>query len=300
MNGKNIRFQHLKIKDQKDSKSEINGKIVGAVDQNKDYAIKTSESEPMKFCPKCNGMMLPSENGDLRCNSCGYGFDGSQRKISKPYYYYNHEPEIRQGTNLTEDQKRIVKILNEFDDQSFDIFCSTLNISNTDNKDEVIDNIFSNRSEIFIDSAIKRTLEKKIEIANENKLKNKLCELDIDVFNQLVTNLRISQSKTKDQQIEDMFGRYYIYQIENEITKAKKDVRIHEKQMKKNHVEKLREDFKEELLGLDSRVLEKLFLQYDLTSPSLDKERKMDILVRHNSFKRLRKDYKKIKLDMGI
>jgi len=299
MNGKNIRFQHLKIKDQKDSKSEINGEIVGAIDQSKDYAIKTFESEPMKFCPECNGMMIPAENGVLRCNSCGYGEDGSKRRISKPYYYYDHEPEIKNGSLYTDDQKMIIKKLNAFDDQTFDYFCSYLNIPNTLNKDEIIENLFSERSERFINDAITQALDKKFEITKENNLKNRLADLEEDVFNILVDNLNVSTGKTKEQQIEDIISGRQIYQVENEIEKARKPKSIKKAFGKKSNAEKRREAFKEELLKLDSSVLEQLFIEYDLTSSSMSENKKLDILARNYAYKDVRKVYKRIKRDMN-
>ena len=298
MNGKNIRFQHLKIKNQKDSKSEIKGEIVAVVDQSKDYTIKTSESEPMKFCPECNGMMVPTEDGDLRCNRCGYGFDGKRRHVSKPYYYYNHESKIEYATPFTEDQKRIIRILNDFDKLTFDCFCSYLGISNSEDKKEIIENLFSDRSEKYISTAIDHAIDRKVEIAKENQLKKNLRKLDDDVFNTIVSNLNISTSKTRDEQIDDMIENYYIYQVENAIDRAKKTTVRKERNKRLDHVEKRRADFKEELLGLDSRVLEQLFIKYAIYSNSMNIERKLDILVRNYSFKEIRKTYKKIKKEL--
>jgi hypothetical protein len=52
------------------------------------------------------------------------------------------------------------------------------------------------------------------------------------------------------------------------------------------------------LLGLDSRVLEQLFIKYAIYSNSMNIERKLDILVRNYSFKEIRKTYKKIKKEL--
>lgn len=300
MNGKNIRFQHLKINKEKNSKFEIEGEIIDTVQQSKDFSMKSVDSEPMKFCPECNGMMIPTENGILRCNSCGYGTDGSKRRISKPYYYYNHEPEIKNGSLYTDDQKRIIKRLNAFDDQTFDYFCSYLNIPNTLNKDEIIENLFSERSERFINDAITQALDRKFEITKENNLKNRLANLEEDVFNILVDNLNVSTGKNKEQQIEDIISGRQIYQVENEIEKARKPKSIKKAYDKRNNAEKRREAFKEELLKLDSSVLEQLFIEYDLTSSSMSENKKLDILARNYTFKDVRKEYKRIKRDMEL
>ena len=124
--------------------------------------------------------------------------------------------------------------------------------------------------------------------------------------------MNISGHKTKDQKIDVIVRKYDIGIIRIEVEKAKKIKSINEikekkklrymieEENKQNRIRLRRENFKNELLRLDSKVLEQLFREYGITSNRITNAQKIDLLTRNFNFKDMRKKYKRIQREFKI
>ena len=86
----------------------------------------------------------------------------------------------------------------------------------------------------------------------------------------------------------------------NEIKEKKKLRYMIEEENKQNRIRLRRENFKNELLRLDSKVLEQLFREYGITSNRITNAHKIDLLTRNFNFKDMRKKYKRIQREFKI
>ena len=137
-----------------------------------EYIYATAiQSEPMAFCPECNGMMLPYLDGQ-KCKDCGYtkGVSAELMKESeKDKVEYVRSPEIKANSFKPKSRPIIVKDQFEeenisfdelkdklmyLDDIIFDIVIMILGVPKSLDKDEQITFMSKNNRLVRIENAI--------------------------------------------------------------------------------------------------------------------------------------------------
>ena len=197
--------------------------------------------------------------------------------------------------------KRRLKYL---DKKMFNKLCSILSLPEFQDLNQISEYILLNFTEAEINDAI--------DSAELSYNIDYIINLENDVFEVLVNNLNISGHMTKDQKIDVIVRKYDIGIIRIEVEKAKKIKSINEikekkklrymieEENKQNRIRLRRENFKNELLRLDSKVLEQLFREYGITSNRITNAQKIDLLTRNFNFKDMRKKYKRIQREFKI
>ena len=132
-----------------------------------------TQSEPMDFCPECNGMMLPYLDGH-KCKDCGYtkGVSGELIKESeeKEKRYTFSSVEIEPTVNNYRPKSRIIKpkdevaptfssqelkyTLSNLDDDTFDVVASLFGVPKSLEKEEKIDFMIENHKSSSIERNI--------------------------------------------------------------------------------------------------------------------------------------------------
>ena len=132
-----------------------------------------TQSEPMDFCPECNGMMLPYLDGH-KCNDCGYTKGVSEELIKeseeKEKRYVFSTVEIKPKVNDYKPKSRIIKpkeevatalsfqelkdTLSNLDDDTFDVVASLFGVPKSLEKDEKIDFMIENHKSSSIERNI--------------------------------------------------------------------------------------------------------------------------------------------------
>ena len=137
-----------------------------------EYIYATAiQSEPMAFCPECNGMMLPYLDGH-KCKDCGYTKGVSEELIKeaeKNEVQYVRNPEIK--VNDYKPKSRIIKPKEEIKDSNlssqeikelfanlnediFDIVIMILGVPKSLNKEGKITFMSENYKAVRIENAI--------------------------------------------------------------------------------------------------------------------------------------------------
>ena len=217
----------------------------------------------------------------------------------------NYNKKIRSTSKNKKDHIKRINLkrrLKYLDKKTFKNFCSILSLPEFQNWDQITEYIILNFTESKIDDAIDSAIlsESIVYVSN----------LDNDVFDILINNLNISSHMSKDQKIIVIVRKYDIDYIEAEVEKAKEiklnnEMREKEKLKcmieevnKQNRIKLRRENFKKELLRLDPKVLDLLFLEYGLTSNRISNAQKIDLLTRNFNFKDMRNKYKRIQKEL--
>ena len=133
-----------------------------------------TQTEPMVFCPKCNGMMLPYLDG-YKCNDCSYTKGVSEELIKeakKNDVQYVRSPEIK--VNDYKPRSRIIKP-----------------------KEEVTSTLSS------------------------EELKDKLFNLDEDIFDKVILLFGVPKSLEKEEKIDFLLENNKYDRIEANIKYAK-------------------------------------------------------------------------------
>ena len=132
-----------------------------------------TQSEPMSFCPECNGMMLPYLDG-YKCNDCSYTKGVSEELIKeseeKEKRYTFSSVEIKPKVNDYRPKSRIIKpkeevatalssqelkdTLSNLDDDTFDVVASLFGVPKSLEKEEKIDIMIENHKSISIERNI--------------------------------------------------------------------------------------------------------------------------------------------------
>ena len=132
-----------------------------------------TQSEPMDFCPECNGMMLPYLDGH-KCKDCGFTKGVSEELIKeseeKEKRYTFSSVEIKPKVNDYRPKSRIIKpeeevatalssqelkdTLSNLDDDTFDVVASLFGVPKSLEKDEKIDFMIENHKSSSIERNI--------------------------------------------------------------------------------------------------------------------------------------------------
>ena len=132
-----------------------------------------TQSEPMDFCPECNGMMLPYLDGH-KCKDCGYTKGVSEELIKKSEEkekrYTFSSVEIKPTVNNYRPKSRIIKpkeevaptfssqelkdTLSNLDDDTFDVVASLFGVPKSLEKEEKIDIMIENHKSSSIERNI--------------------------------------------------------------------------------------------------------------------------------------------------
>ena len=132
-----------------------------------------TQSEPMDFCPECNGMMLPYLDGH-KCKDCGYTKGISEELIKeseeKEKRYTFSSVEIKPKVNDYRPKSRIIKpkeevtsalssqelkdALSNLDDDILDIVVSLFGVSKSLEKEDKIDFMIENHKSSSIERNI--------------------------------------------------------------------------------------------------------------------------------------------------
>ena len=150
--------------------SSYEGFTVAQEDYIQAYA---TQSEPMDFCPECNGMMLPYLDGH-KCKDCGFTKGVSEELIKKSEEkekrYTFSSVEIKPKVNDYRPRSRVIKpkeevaptlssqelkdTLSNLDDDTFDVVASLFGIPKSLEKDEKIDIMIENHKSSSIERNI--------------------------------------------------------------------------------------------------------------------------------------------------
>ena len=155
--------------------SNKNSTYEGFTVAQEDYIqANATQSEPMDFCPECNGMMLPYLDGH-KCKDCGYAEGVSEELIKKSEEkekrYTFSSVEIKPTVNNYRPKSRIIKPKEEvaptfssqenLDDDILNIVASLFGIPKSLEKDEKID--------IMIEYHKSSSIERNIQYAQKIK-----------------------------------------------------------------------------------------------------------------------------------
>lgn len=144
-----------------------------AVAQEEYIQSNATQSEPMDFCPECNGMMLPYLDGH-KCKDCGYTKGVSEELIKKSEEkekrYTFSSVEIKPKVNDYKPRSRIIKpkeevapalssqelkdTLSNLDDDTFDVVASLFGVPKSLEKEEKIDVMIENHKSSSIERNI--------------------------------------------------------------------------------------------------------------------------------------------------
>ena len=133
-----------------------------------------TQSEPMVFCPECNGMMMPYLDGH-KCKVCGFTKGVSEELIKeseeKEKRYTFSSVEIKPTVNNYRPKSRIIKpkeepastfssqelkdTLSNLDDDTFDVVASLFGIPKSLEKEEKIDFLLENNKYDRIEANVK-------------------------------------------------------------------------------------------------------------------------------------------------
>ena len=124
-----------------------------------------TQSEPMDFCPECNGMMLPYLDGH-KCKDCGYTKGVSEELIKKSEEkekrYTFSSVEIKPKVNDYKPKSRIIKPKEEVAPalssqelkDTFDVVTSLFGVPKSLEKEEKIDFMIENHKSSSIERNI--------------------------------------------------------------------------------------------------------------------------------------------------
>lgn len=162
------RYRELRLKERTNginsSKNETS--YVGFATGPEEYVYVTAtQSEPMDFCPECNGMMLPYLDGQ-KCQSCGYS-EGVSERVSEVKVEYTRIPEIKENSyrpksviikdqfeDENKDPQELKDKLTNLDEDIFDIVVMLLGVPKSLEKEEKINRIIGHNKTVRIDNAI--------------------------------------------------------------------------------------------------------------------------------------------------
>ena len=154
--------------------SNKNSSYEGFTVAQEDYIqANATQSEPMDFCPECNGMMLPYLDGH-KCKDCGFTKGVSEELIKeskeKEKRYTFSSVEIKPKVNDYRPKSRIIKpkeevaptlssqelkdTLSNLDDDTFDVVASLFGVPKSLEKEEKIDFMIENHKSSSIERNI--------------------------------------------------------------------------------------------------------------------------------------------------
>ena len=127
-----------------------------------------TQTEPMVFCPKCNGMMLPYLDG-YKCNDCSYTKGVSEELIKESEkndveYVRNPEIKIKPRSRIikhkeesisTFSRQELKEILTNLDEDIFDKVILLFGVPKSLEKEEKIDFLLENNKYDRIEANIK-------------------------------------------------------------------------------------------------------------------------------------------------
>ena len=176
-------YRENKLSEKRGNKPSQNGLSYEgfAVESGDHIPANATQSEPMDFCPQCNGMMLPYFDGH-KCNDCGYAKGVSKELIKeseeKEKRYTFSSVEIKPKVNNYKPRSRIIKPkeevmstlssdelndkLTNLNDAAFDFVILQLGVPKSLDKEEKIIFIMDNYRLVRIENAINYAEEKKL------------------------------------------------------------------------------------------------------------------------------------------
>ena len=144
-----------------------------AVESGGHIPANATQTEPMVFCPECNGMMMPYLDGH-KCKVCGFTKGVSEELIKeseeKEKRYTFSSVEIKPTVNNYRPKSRIIKpkeemtsalssqalkdTLSNLDDDTFDVVASLFGVPKSLEKKEKIDSIIENHKSSSVERNI--------------------------------------------------------------------------------------------------------------------------------------------------
>ncbi len=162
-------YRENKLTEKKGNKSRQNelsyeGYSTGSEEYVYANAIQT---EPMAFCPECDGMMLPYLDGH-KCNGCGYTEESVKESNHEVEYVRIPEKRVKPNSRIIKPKAEVTSTfrleelkdeLSNLDDGIFDIVASLLGVPNSLEKEGKID--------FMIDNYKSKSIERNIQHAKK-------------------------------------------------------------------------------------------------------------------------------------
>ena len=163
-------YRENKFSEKQGTKSKQNGLIFEGFDVKSGEYIpaNATQTEPMVFCPKCNGMMLPYLDG-YKCNDCSYTKGVSEELIKESEkndveYVRNPEIKVKPRSRIIKNKEESIsafsrqelkEILTNLDEDIFEKLILLFGVPKSLEKEEKIDFMLENNRFDRIEANIK-------------------------------------------------------------------------------------------------------------------------------------------------